>query len=164
VSWLIKPTMIRQTAVHRKRPNRTSFIRPAASFHCESTLDHTSANGAPVGRLLSGITNALLFAHAGDLFAAPSWVFLSFLIALPIIAGALTPQKPAYIVVVFLVGSVPALNDMTPVPIGLWPFLFPMFLAIYAAALLFTFIPSFVLVHLGWCLRLTLLRTRLANV
>jgi len=105
-------------------------------------------------------------------------LFLACLLALPVIGGALTPREPVNTVLVFLGGSVPALDDMTPVPIGLWPFLyiwgvvhdpsvpflFPMFLAIYAAALLFTFIPSFVLVHLGWCLRLTLLRTRLANV
>jgi len=49
-------------------------------------------------------------------------MLLICLIALPIIGGILTPERPAYTVVVFAFGSYPPLNDVPPIPAGLAPF------------------------------------------
>ena len=74
------------------------------------------------GVLATGAFSSLLWVRA-DLFRGHLTLFLLCIIALPIIGGILTPEKPAYSVVVFAVGSYPPLNDVPPIPIALVPFL-----------------------------------------
>lgn len=73
------------------------------------------------GVALSGVSSALLWEHRGEILKEHTTLLLFGLLALPLIGGILTPQRPAYTVVVFAVGSFPPLNDIPPVPIGIWP-------------------------------------------
>ena len=100
---------------------------PVGFLSSASRPSHHSINlllGWPLwGVLLNSTASALLFEHGGEMFIGHSTTLLLWLIGLPIIAGFLTPEKPPYTALVFAVGCVPPLNDMPPVPIGLWPFL-----------------------------------------
>lgn len=72
------------------------------------------------GVLLCGIASALLWEHGFGRFRAH--FLLPGLVALPVIGGCLTPEKPWYTVIVFAIGSVPIFgSDFRPVPIGYWP-------------------------------------------
>jgi hypothetical protein len=64
--------------------------------------------------------NTLLFEHGNKI---PDYgIAFAALIALPVIGGMLTPQRPEYTVVVFATGSVPLfVFHPPPIPIGLWP-------------------------------------------
>ena len=75
------------------------------------------------GVLFTGASSSLLFEHGGGIFQTHGTLLLRCLVVLPVMGGVLTPEKPAYTVVVFAVGSVPPLNDIPPIPIGLWPLL-----------------------------------------
>jgi hypothetical protein len=74
------------------------------------------------GVLIAGALSSFLWVSGAQLFNGHLTPVLGCIIAVPIIGGILTPERPAYTVVVFAVGSVPPLNDMPPIPIGLWPF------------------------------------------
>jgi hypothetical protein len=74
------------------------------------------------GVLAAGVLSSLLWVRGPDLFRGHPWAFLSCLIAAPIAGGILTPEKPKYTVIVFAVGSYPALNDMGPTPPSIWLF------------------------------------------
>jgi hypothetical protein len=122
------------------------------------------------GVLLCGVTNALLYERGGELFQGQMLAFLLCLVVLPIIGGFLTPEKPLFAALIFAFGSVPPLNDMAPMSIGLWPFYWswttlhgkihvswvtwlaqiPAVLVVTAAVLLAMSIPYAVLVCIGW--------------
>jgi hypothetical protein len=76
-----------------------------------------------LGVLLSGIANALLWEHP-EIFKGHGAPLLFCLIALPVIGGILTPEKPAYTGLIFVVGSVPPWFDIPSIPIGVWPLAF----------------------------------------
>jgi hypothetical protein len=76
------------------------------------------------GVLLTGLFSALLWEHGGDvLLNQHLGLLLICLIALPLIGGVSTPEKPHYTVIIFAAGSFPPLPDANSIPIGLWPFL-----------------------------------------
>jgi hypothetical protein len=75
------------------------------------------------GVLTTGATAPLLVEHGSELFQGHSLLLVLLLLSLPVIGGILTPEKPEFTIVIFAVGSVPPLNDIPPIPIGLWPFL-----------------------------------------
>ncbi|MBY0506086.1 MAG: hypothetical protein K2X03_19375 [Bryobacteraceae bacterium] len=114
------------------------------------------------GVLFSGTLNALLFEHGGEAFRGHLIALVACLIVLPVIGGMLTPEKPAYTVVVFAVGSVPPWTDIPPIPIGLWPFLFaegsrpvswlilPAITALAVTTMAVIYLP---LVYSGWRIR-----------
>jgi hypothetical protein len=118
------------------------------------------------GVLLAGLSSGMLWEHGGDVFGEHLSLLLVCLIALPVIGGFLTPERPEYTVIVFAVGSFPPLPDMGPLPIGLWPFLwvfaefdpltpalFPLvvLVTVFAAAVMCA--PFLPLVYLGWAIR-----------
>jgi hypothetical protein len=61
--------------------------------------------------------------HGPVLFRGHLTPLLLCLIALPIIGGILTPEKPTYSTLIFGLGSYPPLNDVPPIPVALVPFL-----------------------------------------
>ena len=77
------------------------------------------------GVLLTGAVSSLLCVRASELLTGRLALLVTLLIALPIIGGALSPEKPAYTVAVFGISSfsLPTglLTDIPPIPIGLWP-------------------------------------------
>ena len=75
------------------------------------------------GVLLTGLFSALLWEHGGNILSEHLGLLLTCLIALPLIGGVLTPEKPLYTIIVFAAGSFPPLPDANPTPIGLWPFM-----------------------------------------
>ena len=74
------------------------------------------------GVLITGGLSCLVWVRGAYLFGGHIAPILLFIIALPIIGGMLTPEKPGYTVVVFAIGSYLPLNDVPPIPIGLLPF------------------------------------------
>ena len=75
------------------------------------------------GVLATGVFSSLLWVRGPDLFRGHLTLLVLCIVALPIIGGLLTPEKPAYSVIVFAVGSYPPLNDVPPIPIAVVPFL-----------------------------------------
>ncbi len=75
------------------------------------------------GVLLTAVASSLLWERGGDIFKEHHIWLPLFLLALPIAGGILIPEKPAYTVVIFALGSFPPLSDMPAIPIGLVPFL-----------------------------------------
>jgi hypothetical protein len=73
---------------------------------------------------LTGLSSGLLWEHGGEVFRGHLIALLFCLISLPVIGGILTPARPAFTAMVFAVGSFPPVTDITPIPIGLWPFVF----------------------------------------
>jgi hypothetical protein len=74
------------------------------------------------GVLLCGVANVLLFERGGNFFQGHGYIFLTCLIALPIVGGLVTSEKPFFTAAVLALGSVPPLNDMPPMSIVMWPF------------------------------------------
>lgn len=75
------------------------------------------------GVLATGAFSSLLWVHGPVLFRGHLTPLLLCLIALPIIGGILTPEKPVSSTLIFGLGSYPPLNDVPPIPIALVPFL-----------------------------------------
>jgi hypothetical protein len=124
--------------------------------------------------LLTGLVSSLLWEHGGEVFRGHINTLLLCLFVLPLIGGLLTPEKPAYTAIVFAVGSYPPLDDIGPMPIGLWPFwsiytvlsggyhpatwhtamvelsLMIAIPAVVAAAMSLAYVP---LVYIGWTIR-----------
>ena len=125
------------------------------------------------GVLLSGTISSLLFEHGSEIFREHLTTLIVCLMVLPVIGGMLTPERPAYTVLVFAIGSVPPLNDIPPIPIGLWPFFpfllareefrpidwhevitaLPSLVAIPAVAVTLMSVVYLPLVYLGWSIR-----------
>jgi hypothetical protein len=84
------------------------------------------------------------------------------LFLLPVLAGILTPENPLFTAVVLALGSIPPLNDMPPISIGIWPiewfakfhdrrFLeFPIVLILTTGTVMVMTIPYAALVAIGW--------------
>ena len=126
------------------------------------------------GVLATGAFSSLLWVRDPNLFRGHLTPLLLCIIALPIVGGILTPEKPAYSVVVFAVGSYPPLNDVPPIPIALMPFLrtyenltnglhqsiwhvvfhdLPLMVAITSLVVVVMSVLFAPLVYLGWAIR-----------
>jgi len=112
------------------------------------------------------------------MFAGRIIPLLCCLIGLPIIAGGFTREGPFVTSAILAFGSVLPLNDVPPIPSGLWAFYwtwaalregkqsvwavliiqFPIALAFAAVAFAVMFMPTAALVLLGWYARLGLMK------
>jgi hypothetical protein len=130
----------------------------------------------PLGVLLCGLANALLYERGGQLFNGHLFPLLFCLIGLPILGGGLTHEKPHFTIAILTFGSILPLNDTPPISIGLAPFywtwaalregtqptwatlmvVFPISLAFAIVAVAVMFVPYSILVLLGWAARLKL--------
>ena len=127
-----------------------------------------------VGVLACGIANGLLYERGSDLFVGHPRLFYLCLFSIPVLAGLLTPQTPAFTTAVLALTSYPPLNDMAPIPMILWPFYaaamthyttglnhlfevtiaFGMAAAIAMVAALLMCFPYGCLVYVGWTARI----------
>jgi len=74
------------------------------------------------GVLLCGVANVLLFERGGNFFQGHGYILLMCLVALPIVGGLVTSEKPFFTAAILALGSFPPLNDMRPISIVLMPF------------------------------------------
>jgi hypothetical protein len=118
------------------------------------------------GVVVCGLANVLLYERGGDFFTGHIALFVVCLLAVPIAAGFVTPEKPFFTVTILTLGSVPPLNAIS---IVLWPFYFAIsertgwliWLAQLPVALAFTMVafvcmsvPYAALVYVGWTAQL----------
>ena len=154
-------------AAHQSRGVCQTGVR----FSASATPAHIRLLKWPLwGVLITGATAPLLVEHGSELFQGHSLLLVLLLLSLPFIGGILTPEKPEFTIVIFAVGTVPPLDDIPPIPIGLWPFLwirdvlsgrvhittwYAPFLMLAGVALSIAMMSFFVapLVGLGWWVR-----------
>ena len=126
------------------------------------------------GVLACGMANGLLYERGSDLFDGHQRLLYLCLFSIPVLAGLLTPETPAFTTAVLALTSYPPLNDMEPIPTILWPFyaaamahqstglghFFELMIVFVAAAgiamiaSLLMYIPYGCLVYVGWTARI----------
>ena len=76
------------------------------------------------GVLVTGTLSSLAWVRGPYVFRGHLWPTLAGIIVLPVVGGFLTPEKPAYTVIVFASTSCVPLNDIPPIPVAWWPLLY----------------------------------------